>query len=59
VVYLLTNRPEAALVGVGGWKRDGIHRAAADALRALARAGVIPWDNDDFAFATRAGEASV
>jgi len=55
VIYLLTD-PE----GQHHWSVQEVGSAiesqgdAADALRALARAGLIHRDNDDFVFATRA-----
>lgn len=69
VIYLLTDRPE----GQRHWSVQEVGNeiesqgAAADALHALARAGLIHRDSDDFVFATRAairfreliGEASV
>lgn len=69
VIYLLTDRPE----GQRHWSVQEVGSEiesqgdAADALRALARAGLIHRDSDDFVFATRAairyreliGEASV
>ena len=69
VIYLLTDRPE----GQRHWSVQEIGNEmesqgdAADALHALARAGLIHRDSDDFVFATRPairfreliGEASV
>ena len=69
VIYLLTDQPEGQRhwsvqeVGCEIESQDG----AADALRALARAGLVYRDSDDFVFASRAairfreliGEASV
>jgi hypothetical protein len=69
VIYLLTDRPE----GQRHWSVQEVGSEiesqgdAADALRALARAGLIHRDSDDFVFATRPairfreliGEASV
>jgi hypothetical protein len=69
VIYLLTDRPE----GQRHWSVQEVGNeiesqgAAADALHALARAGLIHLDSDGFVFATRPairfreliGEASV
>jgi hypothetical protein len=69
VIYLLTDRPEGqrhwSVQEVGNEMED--RDSAADALRALQRAGLVHRDSDDFVFATRAairfreliGEASV
>jgi hypothetical protein len=56
VIYLLTDNPE----GHRHWSVQEVGNEiesegeAADALRGLARAGLIHRDSDDFVFATRA-----